>query len=392
VSSGLDAPAIKWREFHLIRLHLAKTTGSMAFRTFSLIPALLSIFPVSALAAEGDAQSRIERLERDLPKVARRMETAQLYNRPPVDIDVDQQGAGGDPAGLTMRIDRLERELRQLTGRIEEIQHDIQRLDEQARRLPPDAAIRPANPSGAALPPVAAAPTAAAPAAPGGPLRRGDAFDPSRDPNAAGAPRPLGSTPPSAPLTSTASPQARAGAPNSEPSATLSREPGAPLDITHGRTIQDIVGANPPAIGAPATTGPDAMAALPNPPGPKDEYEIAVSYLHKGQYETAEKALAAFIVKNPKGRFTPGATFYLGESYFLRGRHREAAEKYLEISAKYASSPQAPDALLRLGQSLNALGAREQACASFSEIGAKYPNASARVKDAAQRESKKVPC
>ena len=88
----------------------------------------------------------------------------------------------------------------------------------------------------------------------------------------------------------------------------------------------------------------------------------------------------------------PAATFNLGESYFLRGRHREAAEKYLEISAKYASSPQAPDALLRLGQSLIALGAKEQACASFTEIGVKYPNAPIRTKEAAQRESKKIPC
>ncbi len=104
------------------------------------------------------------------------------------------------------------------------------------------------------------------------------------------------------------------------------------------------------------------------------------------------RAFPACLAKNPKGKLAAGATFNLGESYFLRGRHREAAEKYLEISTRYAQSPQAPEAMLRLGQTLNALGAKEQACASFTEIGVKYPSASAKIKDAAERESKKIKC
>jgi tol-pal system protein YbgF len=352
-----------------------KTLSSMDFRTASMITGLVSIFSASALAAAAAPRSYDEGLPSDLPAAERPFETAQIFNRPPVDIDDDPQGPGGDPAGLAMRIDRLERELRLLTGRIEEIQHDMRRLAEQARGASQDATIRPPNASSAT-----SAPTNA-PIEPGlapqGGLHRGDAFDPSRDPAAPGAPRPLGSTPPSAPLTGPLSTQARMA---------TTREPGAPLDITNGRLNQDA--GVPPS----AANSAEGIAALPSPPGPKDEYEIAVSYLHKGQYETAEKGLSAFIAKNPKSRYAPGAIFNLGESYFLRRRHREAAEKYLEISAKYASSPEAPDALLRLGQSLNALGAKEQACASFSEIGAKYPNASPRIKEAAQRESKKTPC
>jgi tol-pal system protein YbgF len=366
--------------------------GSMAFRIASQFAALMSAFSGAALAADADAWSRVERLEGSLSTIERRFESAQLFNRPPGDIDGESQSPSGDSTGLSIRIDRLERELRLLTGRVEEIQHDIQRLDEQARKTQQETGTRPSSAAGAtSAPPSIAAPIMGAPTTQGGAPHRGDAFDPTRDPTAVGAPKPLGSTPPSAPLTGSAQPRTSTTTPStiSEPSPTLSRELGAPLDITHGRAAQDAAPA-PPPIGA--SNAPETMAALPSPTGPKDEYEIAVSYLHKGQYETAEKTLAAFLAKNPKSRFTPGATFYLGESYFFRGRHREAAEKYLEISAKYASSPQAPDALLRLGQSLNALGAKEQACASFSEIGAKYPNAAAKIKEAVQRESKKVPC
>ncbi|MGA8170673.1 MAG: tol-pal system protein YbgF, partial [Methylocystis sp.] len=155
-----------------------------------------------------------------------------------------------------------------------------------------------------------------------------------------------------------------------------------PLDLT------------PPGLKGQAqpTVIPAPEGAPPQQPTVKDEYDQAVALMSTGQYESAEKSLTVFLAKYSKSKYAPAATYGLGESFFLRGRHREAAERYLEISTKYPQSKQAPEAMLRLGQSLAALGAREQACASFAEIGAKYPGSSARVRDAAQRESKKLQC
>jgi tol-pal system protein YbgF len=170
----------------------------------------------------------------------------------------------------------------------------------------------------------------------------------------------------------------------------VAREVGAPLDLMQGRPAPETANSSPLLPAAPAPL--DAASVTPGLQVVKDDYETALSFLHKGQYEAAEKGFLAYLAKNPKSRLAPAATFNLGESFFLRGRHREAAEKYLEVSSKFSSSAQAPDALLRLGESLVVLGAKEQACASFSEIGVKYPNAPSRTKDAAQRESKKIPC
>jgi len=286
-----------------------------------------------------------------------RIEIAQIYNRPPID-EPDDAPPERD-AGLAPRIDRLERQLRNMTGTIEELQHSVRVLEEQLRAARQDGARPDAAHGGAPLP---AAPPAVAD-------RRGDALD-SANPNGAGAPRPLGQTTPSAPLTPP--PRAVAAAP--------AREPGAPLDLTP----PGLKGAQPAVIPAPE--------GAPAQPTVEDEYEQAVGLMRTGQYESAEKSLTAFLAKNAKSKFAPAATYGLGESFFLRGRHREAAEKYLEISTKYPQAKQAPDAMLRLGQSLEALGAREQACASFAEIGVKYPGSSARVRDAAQRESKKLQC
>ncbi|MGC1861290.1 MAG: tol-pal system protein YbgF, partial [Methylocystis sp.] len=60
-----------------------------------------------------------------------RIEVAQMYNRPPVD-EPDDAGLERD-AGLSPRIDRLERQLRTMTGTIEELQHSVRVLEEQLR-------------------------------------------------------------------------------------------------------------------------------------------------------------------------------------------------------------------------------------------------------------------
>lgn len=258
---------------------------------------------------------------------------AQLYNRAPAE-DFDDLGPAGpsgpdrEAAGLGMRVDRLERELRSMTGRVEELQHAVRLLEEQLRAARPENGAR----------------------APGSSI----AGEPLAPPTAATPARPVAA----APL----------------------HEPGAPLDLTPGLQGQGASAA------VPAATEPTPQ------PSVKDEYDAAVALMRAGQYEAAEKSLTVFLAKYSKSKYAPAATYGLGESFFLRGRYREAAEKYLEISTKHAQSAQAPDAMLRLGQALEALGAREQACASFSEIGVKYPGSAARVRDAAQRESKKLQC
>jgi tol-pal system protein YbgF len=313
-----------------------------------------------------------------------------------------QQGrvaqAGAD---LIVRLDRLEAQIRQLTGTIEQLQFRNQQLEGQLKRLADDTEYRfqdikggaPPRPPAPARPAVAAPPPGPPPpaAAPG---RRGDAFDPTQNPVAPGVPRPLGTTAASVPLGQ--GPEAAEEAPIGVPGG---RAAGAPLDlsIALGGTPanEPPLGANPPNEQPPPRNpgAPGAqVATLPPSDSPKDNYDLAYGYLLRKDYALADDGFRVFLRKYPSDRLAPDAQYWLGESLFQRQRFRDAAESFLNVSTKYEATAKAPDALLRLGQSLAALGEKEAACASLAEVARKYPRAAVGVKQGVEREQKRVRC
>jgi tol-pal system protein YbgF len=324
-----------------------------------------------------------------------------------------------DETSLVLRVERLESQLRQMNGLVEQVQFENHRLEEQLKKFQQDVEFRFQESSGRPKPPQkrgeldtnaqtqTALRTNEDPGSPTTPPtvpprsnRRADAFDPDADPNAPGAPRALGLSTTSQP------PVVRQPQPNS----TVAIDEGnadAPLELSSSPAKAPrqpalppegpVTGQIPPNGAVPLRTPGGTIIANAQPNAPpvnpvKEEFDLAMGYFKQKEYETAEKSFSAFLQKNAKTRYSAEAIYYLGETYYLRGRQREAAEQYLKISSDFPNSSRAPEALLRLGQSLHAIGAKEQACASFGEVSRKYPNASAAVKAAAERESKRIQC
>ncbi|GAB1718160.1 MAG: TPR repeat protein [Nitrobacter sp.] len=289
----------------------------------------------------------------------------------------------GDPE---IRIQQLEDQLRTLTGQNEELQHRNKLLEQQLQQLQPGAA-----PSGvaAAAPPPQPGPGYSQPGydQQGGQApavqeqavtvpaqgHRGDAFDPSQNPNAPGAPRALGG--------------GRMPLPAEAVDAPGGREAGAPLDLANTGSRRP--GYYPPES-APSNTG--GLTTLPPSASPRDEFDLGIGYMERKDYALAEETMRNFTQKYPSDALTGDAQYWLGESLFQRQKYRDAAEAFLGVTTKYDSSPKAADALLRLGQSLAALKEKEAACAALGEVTRKYPRASAGVKQAVDREQKRVKC
>jgi tol-pal system protein YbgF len=310
-----------------------------------------------------------------------------------------------------VRVEQLENRLRQLTGENEQLQFRIRQLEDQLRQQGGSAAVQPAARPSTAMalpqrqplpqqeaqplpaypqpqgypqqpygqqqgypqPQQAAVQPAYPPAVPG---RRGDAFDPNANPNAPGAPRPLGSIigQPSAPERSDV------GAPGG-------RGAGEPLDLANMPLRRDGV---PPSQALPSAGSTVATAASGQTP--RDEFDLGYGYIQRKDYALAEEALRGFVKRHPNDRLVADAQYWLGESLFQRQRYRDAAESFLTVTTKYDTATRAPDALLRLGQSLAALKEKEAACAAFGEVTRKYPRASSGVKQGVDREQKKNGC
>ena len=320
-------------------------------------PRLMAAF-VACVALAAPAQAQFDPFHRQAP---------------PADIP---GGAAGDPnqtAELVLRVNQLEEELRQANGRIEELENAEHRLENELQKFRQDVEYRFGDRSEGAppAPDVAEAPQSPGePAAPARPRKSSDAFDPDADPNAPGAPRPLGTTPPSAPLVREA-PGAAAG---------------QPLELGKAPAPESSKGPPPPS--GPTIVG-SGVAMLDQP---REQFNAALQAFQAGQYPEAEAGFKAFLAANPSHRMSADAIFYIGETYLQRSRPREAAEQYLKVTTDYSKSSRAPESMVRLGQTLAALGNNEQACATLTEFGKRYPAASASVKKLAEHESAKDHC
>jgi tol-pal system protein YbgF len=283
-----------------------------------------------------------------------------------------------DAADLVVRLNRLEGQMRQMSGDIERLQFENRQLREQQRSFQEDVEFRLQERGGGASPRTQSAPPATAEPRP---QRRSEAPD-APAPGAAPGPRPLGQTPPSAPLPL---PGARGGIADLLDDNPAGPGGGGPLDLgAVGRTE-----AAPPAPARPAA-GPSVAATGTG--NPRADYDAAYAWLLQKQYEQAEMAFRGFLQSHPRHALVPDAVYWLGETYFQRTRHREAAEQFLKVSTEHARASKAPDALLKLGVSLNALGAREQACAAFAKLEREYPGAPNSVRQGVDREQKRARC
>ncbi len=235
-------------------------------------------------------------------------------------------------AGLVVRIGRLESQMRQISGQIEQMQFETRGLAEQLKKFQEDVDFRfhegGAQGTPAAKPPQkrseasesqingdSRVPPQNAAIAPSSANGRGDAFDPSQNPGAPGAPRPLGGFAPAASLIPAG------GRPNDSGPAVLDQnEPGAPLDLSNGHSrIAGPSPATPPptaSAGIPAsgitTRGGTVIAAAPNPA--KEEFDIALGYFKQRAYENAEKGFAGFLEKIRRTNWLPMRSIILAKA------------------------------------------------------------------------------
>ncbi|MCT8268093.1 tol-pal system protein YbgF [Afifella sp. JA880] len=170
---------------------------------------------------------------------------------------------------------------------------------------------------------------------------------------------------------------------------------GAPIDLS------TLAGGGPegpaPAVGPVDDMGnggeqPQGPALASLSGDPRQDYDFAYGYILTGDYSEAERSFAAWLERFPNEAQANDARFWLGESQLQQNKDRAAANTFLELYKTAPKSRKAPDALMKLGIALAALGEKDAACATFDEVGRKYPDASGALTNRVAAEAKRAGC
>ena len=336
---------------------LRHSTLSHAPPTTLLLVLVALALPIhSARSQDRAMQDRLERLERDLSMLQR-----QVYRgggSPPV--------ASGHNAAVDteLRMDRLEAEMRDLTGRVENAANGVEQLRRRLEQINSDIDVRfgqgqsatasprstGSNSATGTLAPRGAAPTInqTASTQPSAALPPGTLVPPpSYTPTGLGTLTPPGSPP--RPAQSALEPAGTAG------------------------------------VGAPSSS------ILPSGSA-SDQYNFAFGLLKQADYSAAEEALKSFIRRHPDDPLAGSAQYWLGETYYARSNYAEAATAFAEGYKRYPKGSKAADNLLKLGMSLARANQKPEACVALAKLDHDFPNPGNTIKERVKDEKKKAGC
>ena len=140
----------------------------------------------------------------------------------------------------------------------------------------------------------------------------------------------------------------------------------------------------PPAATTPLARV--ASQTTPTPPNPQptpdtklassaeqDAYNLALSRLRAGRYQQSANDFQTFINAYPASPLTSDAYYWLGESHYAKRDFKQAKQMFLLLGSRYPESDKLPDALLKLGYTYSELGDNDKARQVLQRLRSAFP-------------------
>jgi tol-pal system protein YbgF len=313
-----------------------------------------------AQAQDATTQERLDRLERDLSMLQR-----QVYRSTGGEAPPGADSGGGVAVDLQVRMDRLEEQMRDLTGRVEDESNQVQQLRQRLEQVNSDIDLR---------------------------LGQGQPRPPEAETQRSSPGGFAGAGPPPYPASPATSPYGGPPLPPPPP-------PGYGALTTPGPEAGEVAYGAPAQLTPPRSTSAADIDTL-RPPGagalpggsPLAQYSAAYGLLRQADYEGAEEALRNFVQQHPTNPLAGNAQYWLGESYLKRGKYTEAAAAFADGYKRFPKGPKAADSLLGLGRSLADAGQKHNACIALMQLDRDFPRASSTIRDRAAQEKKRQGC
>lgn len=145
-------------------------------------------------------------------------------------------------------------------------------------------------------------------------------------------------------------------------------------------------------IGGSLSEEPAQPVALPQTDNPNELYNAAYQYILAGDYRSAEAGFRAHIDRYPADPMTSDARYWLGEALYGQERYAESATVFIDMQRDYPDSKRGAENMLKLGMAMAKLNDREVACATFAKVGSRFPSAAPAVLKRVDEERKLNHC
>lgn len=336
----------------MVVLKMKKTLSVMAGLMLAL--GLLAGPPALAQQDVSRLSDRLDRLEASVQEIR-----AHLLAGRPISAgrkssapSVSGGASAVDAAGLTVKLADLEQEIRELTGRVEQAEHENRQLKQRIDNLISDTDHR---------------------------LNQVESTAPATDGD----------------VRTVVVPDTGASDPIGTGRNAKTKILGTiPADKTPGTTTPAEPAVQPEPV-AVVRTGTVTEAPAPAPSLPSDakgKYDAAFALLRARRFAEAEAGFQSLLQEHPKDVLAGNAQYWIGETHYARKNYEQAADAFLTGYKNYRGSSKGPDNLLKLGITLNILGQKSDACAVFDELKSRYGKASASIVRRMKRERSKAGC
>ncbi len=183
--------------------------------------------------------------------------------------------------------------------------------------------------------------------------------------------------------------------------ATTTSPTPAPV-TTNSKSTTVIDFTAPPADGLDKSDGTRELGTIPaekatlepeNTFGPQYDYDQAFGLLRQSKYQPAADAFRSFIDKYPKHELISAAYYWLGETSYVQKDFEQASVAFLQGYQNNTKGDKAPDSLFKLAMSLKEMSKKKEACATFAKLNKEFSGTiSATLKKKADEESSKIGC
>jgi tol-pal system protein YbgF len=292
-------------------------------------------------------ENRLDRIERDLNMLER-----QVYRGAPAGMSAPPAGGGASggatsAADVEIRMERVEAQMRDLTGQVQEIANGLDQLKQRVEQINSDIDVRFSQFGGVATGPAAS---------------------------------------PAPPTKIAAGPAPSAG-----------MAPGTVVPGPSDNGLNPIFNTlSPPGMGPPRQSAPPPETGGTEGPlvggSPGEQFNHAFGLMKQADYPGAEVALKAFVAAHPNDPLAGNAQYWLGQTYFARNRFPEAATAFAEGYKRFPKGQKAAEDLLYMGMSLAKADQKKNACLALAQLSEAFPHPAAAVRERADAEKKRIGC